>query len=214
MKVTKEKALENRTALIEAAARLFAEKGIDGVGVAEVAKVAGLTHGALYAQFPSKSALAAEALAFGAARGNGRIAALADPTALARGLGEQLDYYLSEAHRDAISKGCAMAASASEAARQAPEVRAQFCDGFNDLVRIVESMLDAPAAGSDRHSRALVIVSAMIGALAVSRAASGSHPQLSNDVLTASRSILGELGGAEPARASTTGKSSRKKSKS
>src|SRR5258708_18856004 len=63
LKVTKEKVTENRAALVQAAGRLFRERGIDGVGVAEVSKKAGLTDGALYAQFPSKGALAAEALA-------------------------------------------------------------------------------------------------------------------------------------------------------
>ncbi len=59
MRVSKEQAETNRTSLLEAAGRLFNEKGFDGVGVAEVAKEAGLTHGALYAHFPSKDALAA-----------------------------------------------------------------------------------------------------------------------------------------------------------
>src|ERR1700736_5262452 len=63
LKVTKEKDAENRAALVQAAGSLFRERGIDGVGVAEISKQAGLTHGALYAQFPSKEALAAEALA-------------------------------------------------------------------------------------------------------------------------------------------------------
>ncbi len=63
LKVTKEKAAENRAALVQAAAHLFRERGIDGVGVAEISKTAGLTHGALYAQFSSKEALAAEAFA-------------------------------------------------------------------------------------------------------------------------------------------------------
>jgi hypothetical protein len=44
MKVTKEKSAENRAALVETAARLFRERGIDGVGVAEIGKAAGLTH--------------------------------------------------------------------------------------------------------------------------------------------------------------------------
>ncbi len=48
LKVTKEKAAENRAALVQAAGRLFRERGIDGVGVAEISKKAGLTHGALY----------------------------------------------------------------------------------------------------------------------------------------------------------------------
>ena len=45
MKNTKEQAAENRRGLVETAARLFREKGMDGVGVAEISKAAGLTHG-------------------------------------------------------------------------------------------------------------------------------------------------------------------------
>src|ERR1700761_7278185 len=78
MKVSKEQVAQNREALIAAAGRLFRERGIDGVGVAEICKQAGLTHGALYAQFPSKEALAAEALADGVAAANGRLSARRD----------------------------------------------------------------------------------------------------------------------------------------
>src|ERR1700723_823730 len=60
----------NRGALLGAASRLFREKGIDGVGVAEIAKEAGLTHGALYKHFPSKDALAAEAFYYAIATRN------------------------------------------------------------------------------------------------------------------------------------------------
>ena len=73
MKVTKQQAAANRAALVQAADRLFRERGIDGVGVAEISKRAGLTHGALYAQFSSKEALAAEALAYGIDRRHARL---------------------------------------------------------------------------------------------------------------------------------------------
>src|ERR1700733_14130452 len=63
LKVTKEKAAENRAALVQAAGRLFRQRGIDGVGVAEISKKAGLTHGALYAHFPPREPLAAEPFA-------------------------------------------------------------------------------------------------------------------------------------------------------
>jgi len=55
-------------------------------------KQAGLTHGALYAQFPSKESLAAEALADGVARSNEWMTARLDtrePT-----LTDHLDAYL------------------------------------------------------------------------------------------------------------------------
>src|SRR5258708_12031141 len=98
LKVTKEKAAENRAALVQAAGRLFRERGIDGVGVAEISKKAGLTHGALYAQFPSKEALAAEA--FAAASEEGWEQVTADRDGRPSTLTDLLDYYLSFAHRD------------------------------------------------------------------------------------------------------------------
>ena len=45
--VSKEMTERNRGSLLRAASHLFRERGIDGVGVAEIAKEAGLTHGAL-----------------------------------------------------------------------------------------------------------------------------------------------------------------------
>src|SRR5271163_1368478 len=98
MKVTKEKSAENRAALIKTAGRMFRERGIDGVGVAEISKAAGLTHGALYAQFPSKQALAAEALAHGLARGHTYMTALKSHCAPT--LSDYLDLYLALDHRD------------------------------------------------------------------------------------------------------------------
>jgi TetR/AcrR family transcriptional repressor of nem operon len=57
MRISKEKAAENRSSLVRAASRLIRERGIDDVGVADISKAAGLTHGALYAHFRSKEEL-------------------------------------------------------------------------------------------------------------------------------------------------------------
>jgi TetR/AcrR family transcriptional regulator, transcriptional repressor for nem operon len=63
MKVSREQAAENRARVIEVAGRLFREKGFDGVGVADIMKGAGLTHGGFYGQFASKDDLAIKACA-------------------------------------------------------------------------------------------------------------------------------------------------------
>src|SRR5271167_3550999 len=106
MKVTKEKSAENRAALIETAGRMFRERGIDGVGVAEISKAAGLTHEALYAQFPSKQALVAEALGQGLAGSDARMTASKPDGAPT--LFDLLDRYLALDHRDNLAGGCAM----------------------------------------------------------------------------------------------------------
>jgi AcrR family transcriptional regulator len=53
---------ERRTAILDAALRVWARRGFDGTSVAEVAREAGLTKGTLYLYFPSKRALLDEAL--------------------------------------------------------------------------------------------------------------------------------------------------------
>ena len=63
MRVTREKAAENRARIVETASRLFRERGFDGVGLDAIMKDVGLTHGGFYGHFTSKEDLAAEAVA-------------------------------------------------------------------------------------------------------------------------------------------------------
>jgi TetR/AcrR family transcriptional repressor of nem operon len=196
LKVTKEKATENRAALVQAAARLFREHGIDGVGVAEISKKAGLTHGALYAQFPSKEALAAEAFASGLKPGLEKLTA--DPAGRPATLTEFLDDYLSLEHRDNLAAGCPMSASASEIARQDKIVCERFTEGFEQLVALIEPSLGESAAGVDRHQRALAMMAAMIGGVAASRAVAKVDPKLANQILRAVRQMVGEVAGGKP----------------
>jgi TetR/AcrR family transcriptional repressor of nem operon len=195
LKVTKEKAAENRAALVLAAASLFRERGIDGVGVAEISKKAGLTHGALYAQFPSKEALAAEA--FGSANERGLEGMTADREGRPATLTDYLDYYLSIDHRDNLATGCPMAASASEVARQAKVVCERFTEGFGQFVAEMERGLGASPVKAENRQRALAMMAAMIGGVAVSRAVAKADPKLSNQILRAVRRIVGEVGGEE-----------------
>src|ERR1700675_319292 len=176
MKVTKEKAAENRAALVQAAGRLFRERGIDGVGVAEISKEAGLTHGALYAQFPSKEALAAEAFASGLEPGLERMTADRDgrPAILA----DFLDDYLSLDHRDSLATGCPMSASASEVARQDKAVCQRFTEGFEQIAAAMERGLGVSSVKAENRQRALAIMAALIGGAAASRGGARAAPKL------------------------------------
>ena len=193
MKVTKEKVTENRAALVRAAGRLFRERGIDGVGVAEISKKAGLTHGALYAQFPSKGALAAEAIASALKSGLEKVTAdRADGPAT---LTDFLDHYMSSDHRDGMATGCPMAASASEVARQDKMVCERFTEGFEQFADLIEHGLGAAPGKADKRQRALAMMAAMIGGVAASRAIAKTDPKLSDQILRAVRQIVGEVGG-------------------
>jgi TetR/AcrR family transcriptional repressor of nem operon len=193
VKVTKEKSAKNRSALIETAARMFRELGIDGVGVAEISKAAGLTHGALYAQFPSKQALVAEALAHGLTRSHAYMTAPKPHGAPT--LSDLLDIYLSLDQRDNLANGCAMAASASEIARQNEAVSARFVEGFERMVEVVQAALETTVLRADARARALTITAAMVGGVAMARATAKSRPDLSDEIMAAVRRVLGEVGG-------------------
>jgi TetR/AcrR family transcriptional repressor of nem operon len=193
LKVTKEKTAENRAKLVQAASRLFRERGIDGVGVAEICKAAGLTHGALYAQFPSKEALASEAFDEAFARGYNRMKTAGGRRAPA--LRDHLEFLVSPQQRDNLA-GCPLTASASEVARKDKALSASFSSGFEQLVAVVESVMDRKVPAAERRDRALTMIAAEIGVIAVARAAAKSRPDLSNRVLAAARRVLTKLGDA------------------
>ncbi|CDY76168.1 Transcriptional regulator, TetR family [Caballeronia glathei] len=192
MKVTKEKAAENRSNLIRTASRLFREHGIDGVGVAEICKQAGLTHGALYAQFPTKQALAAEALAYGQELGFEHLMSLGDGGGPA--LDDFLDYYLSTSTRDDPAHMCAMAASASEIGRQDSSISAPFAQGFEKIAEAIERTQGPGTIEASTRERALSITAALIGAVAVARGVHKADPALSKEVLQAMKTVLAALG--------------------
>lgn len=54
MRVSREKFAENREKILTVAGVLFREKGFDGIGVAEIMKAAGMTHGGFYGHFRSR----------------------------------------------------------------------------------------------------------------------------------------------------------------
>lgn len=188
MRVSKEKAAGNRLALLQAASRLFRQRGIDGVGVADIAREAGLTHGALYAHFPSKDALAAEAFSYGFA-GN-----MADTRDWAGDrcppFQEYIDGYLSAHMRDKVETGCPMAASASEIGRQNHAVSASFTRAFEEMVAMLESSIEDTIPASERRRLAVAATAAEIGAIAVSRAVAKTDIALSDEVLEAVREMV------------------------
>jgi TetR/AcrR family transcriptional regulator, transcriptional repressor for nem operon len=193
MKVTKEKAAQNRRALVRSASKLFRRHGIDGVGVADIGKEAGLTHGALYGQFDSKQALAAAALTDALDRAYEQMMTRADGRDSP--LGTYLDYYINKPHRDDITKGCAMSASGSEIARQEKSVSRAFTDGFDRFARTLEAAVDGDARlRPTSRQRALTIAAGCIGAIVAARAVAKADPGLSDEIIVAARRVLGEIG--------------------
>src|SRR2546426_8485887 len=60
MRVSRKEAEANRERVVEVASALYRKHGFDGIGVADIMKKAGLTHGGVYRQICSKDDFAAE----------------------------------------------------------------------------------------------------------------------------------------------------------
>lgn len=153
--------------ILDTAARVIRRAGFQGVGVADIMKEAGLTHGGFYAHFASRDALLAEALAHAGRQSAERIAK-GKATREARGASPfraLVEGYLSERHLSGTENGCAVAALASEMPRQSPDVRAAAAQRVRGLIELVKASLPN---GVD-VAQAPAIASQMVGALQLAR---------------------------------------------
>ena len=191
MKVSKAQAAENREGIVEAAARLYREKGLDGVGVAEITRDAGLTHGGLYRHFESKDALAREAClrafewTITPLDGCEPREAEGAPETRLRAL---VHGYLSVNHRDHPGEGCPAAALAADAARAGPEMSKVFAQGVERNIQRFMSVL--PGNDGAKRVRTIATLSSMVGALVLARATAAGNPALSEEILAALREQL------------------------
>jgi TetR/AcrR family transcriptional repressor of nem operon len=185
---------ETRSRILRAAARAIRKHGYGGVGVAEVMKEAGLTHGGFYAHFESRDALLAAAAEQAGAESNERLSRAIASAKPGQELTALVDTYLSDRHVAAPEEGlgCAIAAAGSEVPRQEPEVRRAAGRRIKDLVGLVERQL-SDWGKSAAHEKALAITATMVGALLLARAA--DDPQLSRSIRKAARELIRGAGG-------------------
>ena len=181
MKVTREQAAQNRERIVEAAAQLFRQRGFDGIGVADLMKEAGLTHGGFYGHFSSKQELIAEA----AARAlTSSLAAWSQLSARASGdpLGAVASAYLTSGHRDNPGAGCLLAALGPDVARQGPAVRHAVTDYVRSAVDLLTRLIPHKSKAA-RRRKAISTYATLVGAMVIARAV--DDRKLSQEILDA-----------------------------
>jgi TetR/AcrR family transcriptional repressor of nem operon len=154
--------------ILDVAARSLRRNGYSGVGVADVMKQAGLTHGGFYAHFESRDALLAEAIER-AGRDSAEAMKRRIEASQAKGhsaFRALVDGYLSEAHLRGVESGCVVAALGSEIHRQPPSLLAPSNDRVRGLIGMVQHALPEDAA----REQAMVIAATMVGSLQLARA--------------------------------------------
>lgn len=189
---------ESREKVLRITARRIREEGMTRPGVADLMKEAGLTHGGFYKHFTSRDDLMAQAAALALADGEGKMAEAArkDPDQPRSGL---IDAYLSARHRDAPGTGCALVTLGASAGRGDEALKESYeLQVRKYLALIGEAALgDAPDAESEAD--AMLTLSALVGALLISRAV--ADPGLSDRILTAVAGRLKDMGAHVPAEA-------------
>ena len=138
--------------IVDVAARTLRRSGYAGVGVADVMKQAGLTHGGFYAHFESRDALLAEAIERAGRDSAANISRRID-AARTRGhsaLRGLVEGYLSDEHLSAAETGCVVAATSSEMPRQSAALRALSSARVNNLIAMVKQAL--PKGGSQEQA--------------------------------------------------------------
>ena len=174
---------ETHARIVKVAAKRFRELGLEGIGVADVMKEAGVTAGGFYKHFGSRDELVVEALA----------AAFKDLDVWEEHTADMahlLQNYLTEAHRDAPGTGCAMGALVGDMTRGSKSARALYTARVKRSLAFFSALLPS-SRRSDKRRRALLILSALLGAINLSRAV--SDPNLSREILHGVREELIDL---------------------
>jgi TetR/AcrR family transcriptional repressor of nem operon len=172
-----EKALSRERILAEAA-RQVRDGGLESVSVGALMKRVGLTHGGFYGHFASREALLAAALERALLEGEAK----AGSKGALGSFSEIVHGYLSRKHRDARDSGCAVAALVSDVARADTATREVMTQHVESFIGTMAKALD----GDDE--RAILAVSAMVGALTLSRVI--ADPARSDVILKVVRDYL------------------------
>ena len=167
---------DSRRQIVELASERLRRDGIAGVGLRTIMTDAGLTHGAFYAHFESRTELVAEALRFALDQTRERlerVAARAEPDDRLRAF---VTFYLRQDHRARAGTGCATAALAPEIARLDPSIQRIFAEGLTALAGSVAGFLPEGGTPDERLSRGLAILAGLMGTLQLARALPDGSP--------------------------------------
>lgn len=167
MKTSRESFAKTRRTIIETAGKLFVEKGFSNVGIAEVMKAAGLTHGGFYGHFDSKNELAFEATRqlFAEYEERWRSVLKGAPEMPLAAL--LADFFSSPADSQKIGR-CILTSLTQEAGHSDPAVQRAFSNGIQALLSVLEEAM--PVERDDKRGLAMATLSSMVGAVTLAGA--------------------------------------------
>jgi TetR/AcrR family transcriptional repressor of nem operon len=187
MRYSKEHKSETHARIVKKASVKLRERGAHGIGVADLMKDAGLTHGGFYAHFASREALVIEAFAYAMDRSTARWRKKAEEIPPDQRFAAIVDAYLTPLHRDDPGNGCAVPALAAEIAREGVKTRRAFSAKLEQMIDMMAEQIPGRSRKAARE-QAMASLATMVGTMILSRAGGGG--ELSDDILAAGRSAL------------------------
>ena len=187
MRYSKEHKLETHARIVKKASVRLREKGAHGVGVADLMKEAGLTHGGFYAHFDSREALVIEAFADAMDRSTERWRKLAEQTPPEKRLATIVGTYLTPLHRDDPGHGCAVPTLGAEIARESPKTRKAFAAKLEQMIDMLAAQIPELPRKAARK-RAMAVIATMMGTLVLARVAGTGD--FSDEILGAGRDAV------------------------
>jgi TetR/AcrR family transcriptional regulator, transcriptional repressor for nem operon len=187
MRYSKEHKQETHERIVKKASVRLREKGAHGIGVADLMKEAGLTHGGFYAHFDSREALVIEAFNYAMGRATERWRKLAEQTPPEKRFATIVDSYLTTIHRDDPGHGCAVPTLGPEIARESPKTRRAFAARLDEMIEMIADQLPEMPRKAAR-AQAIAALSTMAGALVLSRVAGSG--EFSDEILGAGREAV------------------------
>jgi TetR/AcrR family transcriptional regulator, transcriptional repressor for nem operon len=200
MRYSKEHKQETHARIVKKASVRLREKGAHGIGVADLMKEAGLTHGGFYAHFDSREALVIEAFAYAMDRSTERWRKIAEQTPLDKRLATIVETYLTPVHRDDPGHGCAVPTLGAEIARESAKTRKAFAAKLEQMIDMMaDQILNVPRKAA--RKQAMATLATMMGTLVLSRIAGSG--EFSDQILGAGReAVLSDAVAAKPAKKS------------
>src|ERR1700712_5156040 len=198
MRYSKEHKLETHARIVRKASVRLREKGAHGVGVADLMKEAGLTHGGFYAHFDSREAMVIEAFGYAMDRSTERWRRLAEQTPPEKRLATIVNSYLTPAHRDDPGHGCAVPTLGAEIARESPKTRKAFAGRLEQMVEMLADQIPDVSRKAARK-QAMASLATMMGTVVLARVAGTG--EVSDDILDAGRHAVLERAAAKPGSA-------------
>jgi TetR/AcrR family transcriptional regulator, transcriptional repressor for nem operon len=189
MRYVKGHGLQTRSRIVEKASYGLRQTGADGMSVADLMKLAGLTHGGFYSHFESREALVIEAFALAMDRTVAQWLKLMKGMPIEQRFDVIVEAYLRPGHRDDRAHGCVLPALGTDIARSGQKARHIFARKLDEMIDVVARLFSEKSPKEARQI-ATGALATMMGSIVLARAVGDKN--LSDEILGAGRQALSD----------------------